>query len=125
MKKAMLILAASMLLPLVAGGEDQNSSDQLHTVQGCLSYTDHNYVITGGNSPRQFRIIEGDTSGLRGKLGHTVNVTGIVGQNNPRENTTEPPNEGTTTGVTYNTIIARSVKDVAANCSYPGFERRD
>lgn len=93
------------------------------TVEGCLSFTDHTYVITGGNTPRQFRIIGGNTAPLKGKLGHTFAVSGAVGESDPGENTTQPPNEGTTTGVTYNTITAQTVKDIAPNCSYGGSER--
>ena len=117
-----LALSVSVLVGLSLGAvAEQNHDHSVQAVQGCLSYTNNTYVITGGDSQRQYRIIQGDTSELRGKQGHTVTVTGVVGQNEPRENTTEPPNEGTTTGVTYNTIMVRSVKDIAPNCSYPGF----
>ncbi len=115
----------ALLLCATAYGRNQSestNSQPIQTVEGCLSYTDHTYVITGGNSPRQFRIVAGDVDPLRGKLGHTVAVSGVVGKSNPEENATQPPNEGTTTGVTYNTIQAQSVKDIAPNCSYGGSE---
>jgi hypothetical protein len=91
------------------------------TVEGCLSKTANTYVITGGERPKQYRIIDGDVSNLRGKLGHTVLVTGKLGQSDGIEGVAPPFNEGSTTGVTYSTIVIESSRDVSSNCSYPGF----
>ena len=119
MKNRQLLVLAALVLCTTAysSQSDTHERQPVRTVEGCLSFTDHTYVITGGNRPRQFRIIGGNTDPLRGKLGHTVAVTGLVGNSNPEENATNPANEGTTTGVTYNTVMAQSVKDVAPNCS--------
>ncbi|GAC1434548.1 MAG: hypothetical protein NVS1B11_29250 [Terriglobales bacterium] len=96
---------------------------QLRTVVGCLSKTANTYVITGGApGPKQFRIVGGDTSSLRGRIGHTVKVVGLVGGNDGAENMVTPYNEGSTTGVGYNTIIAQEIKEIYENCSEPGKE---
>jgi hypothetical protein len=59
----------------------------LRTFVGCLAMTAGTYVISGGGSaPRQFRIISGDVSSLKGKLGHTVKVVGIIGKNDALAN---------------------------------------
>lgn len=95
----------------------------VRTVEGCLSTTNGIYTITGGGpGPKQYRIIGGDTSALRGKIEYTVRVTGTVAKNDPVENITTPYNEGTTTGAGWNTIRAQSVKVIHANCSEPGKE---
>lgn len=95
----------------------------VRTVEGCLSTTNGIYTITGGGpGPKQYRIIGGDTSALRGKIEYTVRVTGTVAKNDPVENITTPYNEGTTTGAGWNTIMAQSIKVIHANCSEPGKE---
>jgi len=95
----------------------------LRTVVGCLSKTDGTYVITGGApGPKQFRIVSGDVSSLKGKIGHTVEVVGIVGKNDALANQNGIYNEGTTTGVGYLTIDARKIKQLYGNCSEPGKE---
>lgn len=95
----------------------------VHTVEGCLSTTNGMYAITGGGlGPKQYRIVAGDTSALKGKVLYTVAVTGPVGTNDASENVNSPYNEGTTTGVGWNTIVAQQVKIIHANCSEPGKE---
>ena len=103
--------------------ESKQNKLELRTVVGCLSRTADTFVITGGApGPKQFRIVGGDTSPLKGKIGQTVNVVGLVGTNDPVENMITPYNEGSTTGVGYNTIIAQKIKIVYRNCSEPGKE---
>jgi len=95
----------------------------LRTVVGCLSKTGKTYVITGGApGPKQFRIVSGDVSSLKGKIGHTVEVVGIVGKNDALANQNEIYNEGTTTGVGYLTIDAQKIKQLYGNCSESGKE---
>lgn len=103
---------------------DKNSEKlELRTVVGCLSKTGKTYVILGGApGPKQFRIVGGDTSALKGKIGQTVKVVGLVGKNDPYENILTPTNEGTTTGAGYNTIVAQKIKIVYGNCSESGKE---
>ena len=103
--------------------ESKQQKLELRTVVGCLSRTADTYVITGGApGPKQFRIVGGDTSTLKGKIGQTVKVVGLVGSNDPVENMITPYNEGSTTGVGYNTIIVQNIKIVYRNCSEPGKE---
>ncbi len=74
-------------------------------------------MILGGAPVRQYRIVGGDTEALKGKLGHTVEITGPVGQQESGATTNGLYNSGSTTGVGYNTITAQTVKEVFANCS--------
>jgi hypothetical protein len=107
---------------------DKNSGtvDQptgLRTVVGCLSKTDKTYVITGGApGPKQFRIVSGDVSSLKGKIGHTIEVVGMVRKNDAFANQNEIYNEGTTTGVGYLTIDVQKIRQVYGNCSEAGKE---
>ncbi len=89
----------------------------VETVRGCLSKTGNTYVLLGGAPVRQYRIVGGDIEDLKHKLGHTVEVTGPVGQKESGATTNGLYNSGSTTGVGYNTITAQSVKEVFANCS--------
>ena len=88
----------------------------VQTVRGCLSKTAHTYTLLGGNPIRQYRVMGGDTAALKGKEGHTVEVTGVVGEVTSGASTNGRYNAGTTTGVGYDTIRAQSVKDVAPTC---------
>ena len=93
----------------------------LGTVVGCLSKTAGTYVITGGEpGPKQFGIVSGDVSSLKGKIGHTIKVVGIVGKNDALANQNELYNEGSTTGAGYLTIDAQKLSEVYGNCSEPG-----
>jgi hypothetical protein len=133
MKQA-LILCAALLVAGVAGGQEpsvnanarpENVPDDtgLRTVVGCLSKTDNTYVITGGGpGPKQFRILSGDTTKLRHKIGQTVEVFGMVGKSDPAEVAAPPYHEGSTTGVGYNTINVQKVKVLGGLCSNPGQE---
>lgn len=128
MKRADVIRFTALFLATIASAQDttigdnrvssetKQSKSELRTVVGCLSSTANTYVITGGGpGPKQFRIVGGDTSPLKGKIGHTVKVVGLVGANDPVENIITPYNEGTTTGVGYNTIVAQKIQDVYGN----------
>lgn len=95
----------------------------LRTVVGCLSKTAGSYVITGGApGPKQFRIVSGDVSSLRGKLGHTIKVVGIIGKNDALANQNGLYNAGSTTGAGYLTIEAQKISQVYVNCSGLGKE---
>src|SRR5579871_2218180 len=95
----------------------------LRTVVGCLSKTANTYLITGGApGPKQFRIIGGDTSILKGRIGQTVRVVGMVGESDPSKVSAPPFNEGSTTGVGYNTIVVQKIKVVGGLCSNAGEE---
>ena len=95
----------------------------LRTVIGCLSKTAGTYVITGGApGPKQFRIVSGDVSSLKGKLGYTIKVVGIIGNNDALANQNGLYNAGSTTGVGYLTIKAQKISQVYVNCSGIGKE---
>jgi len=115
-------LAVLLCSSLATAQQNAKAADQ--AVEGCLSKTAHTYVITGGDQPKQYRIIGGDPAALKalkGKIGHTVRVTGELGQSDGVENVAPPFNEGSTTGVTYSTLVINSVRDRSSNCSYPGY----
>ena len=132
--KKMSIALATLALASLAAAQDYSANNmdspessqkklELRTVVGCLSRTADTYVITGGApGPKQFRIVGGDTSPLKGKIGYTVKVVGMVGTSDPVEMMITPYNEGSTTGVTYNTVIAQKLKIVYGNCSEAGKE---
>ena len=89
----------------------------VQTVRGCLSKTGNTYVLLGTTPLRQYRIVGGDVEALKHKLGHTVEITGAVGEKESGATTNGLYNSGSTTGVGYGTITVQSVKEVYANCS--------
>lgn len=118
---AMVLLAISAIAQEKA--VDVSPKGELRTIQGCLSKVGNTYVVTAGvDGPRQFRILGGDTSGLDGKHGFTIRVVGTVGESGPLASVAPPYNEGSTTGVGYNTVLAEKTKEIYSNCSEPGKE---
>lgn len=120
-----LIVTALLFTYSLVGEEpaDKHSRAAEQTVEGCLSKTGNTYVILGGDQPKQYRIVGGDVlsfKALRGKIGHTVRVTGKLGESDGVENVAPPYNEGSTTGVTYSTLVINSARERSSNCSYPG-----
>ena len=142
MKHLTLVCFATMFVTAVAVPRDSTNDSQvkamqmaveregdahnllgLRTVVGCLSKTAGTYVITGGApGPKQFRIVSGDVSSLRGKLGYTIKVVGIIGKNDALANQNGLYNAGSTTGVGYLTIEAQKISQVYVNCSGIGKE---
>ncbi len=103
--------------------ESAQPKPQVKTVVGCLSRSADTYVITGGApGPQQFRITSGDTSSLKGKIGHTVKVVGAIGESDPAQVAAPPFNAGSTTGAGYKTIMAQRIEVVGSLCSNPGQE---
>jgi hypothetical protein len=94
-----------------------SAAPTVQTVRGCLSKTGNTYVLLGTTPVRQYRIVGGDVEALKHKLGHTVEITGAVGEKESGATTNGLYNSGSTTGVGYGTITAQSVKEVYANCS--------
>ncbi len=102
---------------------NSESKAELRTVVGCLSKTANTYVITGGApGAKQFRIVAGDTSALKGKIGQTVKVVGIVGDSDPALVAAPPYNEGSTTGAGFKTIVVQKIKVLGGLCSNAGQE---
>ena len=62
-------------------------------------------------------VIGGDIAAFKGKENKTVEVTGLVGERESGASTNGQYGPGSTTGVGYDTIIAKSVKVVVDNCS--------
>ena len=132
--KKIFIALATLALATIATAQDYSANSpaspdqpqknvELRTVVGCLSRTADTYVITGGApGPKQFRIVGGDTSLLKGKIGYTVKVVGLVGTSDPVQMMITPYNEGSTTGVSYHTVVAQKIKIVYGNCSESGKE---
>ena len=65
---------------------------------------------------RQYRITGGDIAAFKGKENRTVEVTGLVGEKESGASPNGHYGPGSTTGVGYDTIIAKSVKVVVDNC---------
>lgn len=121
------IFAAAGAAQTAAESDSAKTSDErkleLRTVVGCLSQTDETYVLTGGDpGAKQFRIVGGNVTPLKGKIGQTVKVVGLVGQSDPALDSAPPYNEGSTTGVGYETIVAQKIKILGGLCSRPGQE---
>jgi len=132
MKRAALICFALLTITGTALAQQAVNASQeeavaqdlgLRTVVGCLSKTGSTYVITGGApGPKQFRIVSGDVSTLKGKIGHTIKVVGMVAKNDALANQNGLYNEGSTTGAGYLTIDAQKISQVYGNCSEAGQE---
>lgn len=124
MRTISTLLFLTLLFACSAAGKQQTDKPAgEQTVEGCLSKTGNTYVILGGDQPKQYRIVGGDVlslKALKGKIGHTVKVTGRLGESDGVENVAPPYNEGSTTGVTYSTLVIDSVRERSSNCSYPG-----
>lgn len=123
---ATLALVGNAIAQREMAKKDSGTVDEsigLRTVVGCLSKTDDTYVITGGApGPKQFRILSGDVSSLKGKIGYTIEVVGMVSKNDALANQNGIYNEGTTTGVGYLTIDVQKIKQLYENCSEPSKE---
>ena len=119
MRSAVLsvVLVACGLLVAAQNPNSGNSGGKVtQTIRGCLSKTGNTYVILGGTPMRQYRIIGGDIASFKGKENKTVEVTGLVGERESGASTNGQYDRGSTTGVGYDTIIAKSVKVVVDNC---------
>ena len=93
-------------------------------IEGCLAYNGVSFVLAVvSNGPKQYRVVGGDVAALKGKEGHTVEIDGVTGRNNPAEMVQNWDQRQATTGVGWYTISAEHVRDVTSNCSYPGFEQ--
>lgn len=135
LKRSILVIscfALSTVLGLAAqtnqaaNPQSQNSADENNVdrhIEGCLAYNGVSYVLAVvSNGPKQYRVVGGDIEALHGKVGHTVEIDGPTGRNNPQAMVENWDQREATTGVGWYTITANQVHDVTSNCSYPGFE---
>lgn len=126
---AVFVLVATMVLTGQNVSDTERSqmltqSPVYREIQGCLAFNGVSYVVAVvSNGPKQYRVVGGETALLRGKVGHTVEIDGQAGSNNPAEMVRNWDMREATTGVGWYTITADKVHDVTSNCSYPGFER--
>ena len=113
--------AQQNVAPAVVSGEEAYQAQPAtvpRSISGCL------YIVNVvGEMPKQYRVMGGDITPFRGKVGHTVVVSGQAGKSDPREMILNYNMLDATTGVGYDTITAESVRDVLSNCSFAGFER--
>ncbi len=134
MKKTVLWILCFVLssfVPLLSqevSSQNQSSATEqqentFRRVEGCLAYNGVSYVLAVvSNGPKQYRVVGGDVDALRGKVGHTVEIDGPTGRNNPQAMIENWDQREATTGVGWYTITADQVHDITSNCSYPGFE---
>lgn len=102
----------------------QQQEQTFRKIEGCLAYNGVSFVLAVvSNGPKQYRVVGGDVAALKGKEGHTVEIDGLTGRNNPAEMVQNWDQRQATTGVGWYTISAEHVTDVTSNCSYPGFEQ--
>ena len=116
---ALVFMASAAFAQTANRAESSNenlSPANVQTIRGCLTKTGNTYTLLGNNPVRQYRIIGGNIAALKGKLEHTVAITGPVGEVKSGASTNGKYNPTSTTGVGYDTIRAQSVKEVAANC---------
>lgn len=99
-----------------AQNRESSGPKTMQTVRGCLSKTGNTYVVLGGTPMRQYRIIGGDIAAFHGKQNKIVEVTGLVGVKESGASTNGQYGPDSTTGVGYDTIVAKSVKVVVDNC---------
>lgn len=118
-----ILLIAGMLVAQTApsakaaNGTERVNPQNVETVKGCLSKSGNTYALLGGNPVRQYRIVGGNIALLKGMEGHTVKITGVVGQKLSGASPNGMYNSGSTTGVGYDTITVEGVKPVAPTCS--------
>ena len=132
MKRVVLLLACCVVTACFAAAAQESttaasastSGDTFRKIEGCLAYNGVSYVLAVvSNGPKQYRVVGGDVAALKGKEGHTVEIDGTTGSNNPAEMVQNWDQRQATTGVGWYTIAAEHVRDVTSNCSYPGFEK--
>lgn len=125
-KRAILMSIGVSLVCLTAMAQQVGTrTDGVQTVTGCLEKPAHGgYVITATTpEPTEFHVTGGNETALAAMQGHTVRVTGAVGQSNPQAQATSAPNAESTTGVAYRTIVAQQVHDVSGACNQYGSDK--
>lgn len=83
------------------------------TVQGCLSGSDGNYMLTDKNGTTYQ--LSGDTAKLSEHVGHEIKVTG-----SKSASSMSPSGGGTETGASKQTLQVSSFKHISKTCSSGG-----
>ncbi len=89
------------------------SSGRNMTVEGCLSGSDGNYMLTDKNG-MTYQLI-GDTAKLSEHIGHEMKITG-----SKSASSMSPSGGGTETGTSKQTLQVSSFKHVSKTCSSGG-----
>jgi hypothetical protein len=99
--------------PTAQGDMTPTNSGGNTTVQGCLSGSDGNYMLTDKNGMTYQ--LTGDTAKLTDHVGHEIKVTG-----SKSDSAMAPSGGGTDTAASKQTLQVSSFKHVAKTCSSGG-----
>jgi hypothetical protein len=96
-----------------------SSSGSSQTVQGCLSGSDGNFMLTD-QSGATYRLT-GDTSKLSEHVGHEVKITGSTSAGSAASGSSPSSSAGSTSGASGSQELqVSSVKHVAKSCTSGG-----
>jgi hypothetical protein len=95
--------------------QDQKSSANQTTVQGCLSSSDGNYVITN-RSGKKYQLT-GDTSKLSAHVGHEVQITGSKTQSGTSSQSATSSGTMSQSSTSQPTLEVSSMKHISKTCS--------
>lgn len=99
--------------PAAQGDMTPTNSSGNMTVQGCLSGSEGNYMLTDKNGTTYQ--LSGDTAKLSDHVGHEIKVTG-----GKSDSAMAPSGGGTDTGASKPTLQVSSFKHVSKTCSSGG-----
>jgi hypothetical protein len=99
--------------PVTKGDMSPTSSGGNMTLEGCLSGSDGNYMLTDKNGTTYQ--LAGDTAKLSDHVGHEIKVTGSTSAS-----AMSPSGGGTDTGASKQTLQVKSFKHVSKTCSSGG-----
>jgi hypothetical protein len=99
--------------PTTQGEMSPTNSGGNMTVEGCLSGSDGNYMLTDKNGTTYQ--LTGDTAKLSNHVGHEIKVTG-----SKSASAMSPSGGGTNTGESKQTLQVSSFKHVSKTCSSGG-----
>jgi hypothetical protein len=103
-----LVLSASWLLAQDTMSKPSGGAGT--TIQGCLSTASEHYYLTDSSGKRYF--LSGYANKLKDHVGHTVNITGMLG-----EKTTDTTQQGVGSTATQMQVFkVKSIQHVADSC---------
>lgn len=125
-----LLLEAGIAAPIAGSQDSWDDAGQApspavgRSISGCLTHNGHACMLAVvGDTPQQHRMTGAPGHLFRGKVGHTMQVTGLAAKRDPREIILNSNLLDATTGVGRDTTTAPSVHDLLPNCSFARFER--